>query len=163
FCGWGRAAMHGAGTGLHQWYVQPGFWLSKQPTTCGSNGLFGPGHSDGDVLLFASFTSGGMVASVSEFLWSAACTANGKAGCLSPWPTGGFTAANATGVDCAGKTVNLCGAFNGTASITTPWAPGSVGTNGFFEVGMDLTQAVTQCTLVQLLLDLLGRYQGVTV
>jgi hypothetical protein len=131
-----------------------GFWLFKQPTACsippGSNtGSFvNPntgqpvGHSDGDILLFASFAGGGTTASVSEFLWSAACTATGQAGCISTSPTGGLTTANATGVDCAVSTTNLCGAFNGTSSITTPWAPGSVGTNGFFEVGMDLTKLI---------------------
>jgi hypothetical protein len=132
-----------------------GFWLFKQPTACNpATGTFvNPntgqpvGHSDGDILLFASFTGGGTTASVSEFLWSAACTTTGQAGCISTSPTGGLTTANATGVDCAVSTTNLCGAFNGTSSITTPWAPGSVGTNGFFEVGMDLTKLIPPAEL----------------
>jgi hypothetical protein len=127
-----------------------GFWLFKQPIACDpTTGTFinpstkaPAAHSDGDILLFASFTSGGTVASVSEFLWSSACTTTGQAGCISTSPTGGLTTANATGVDCAVNTTNLCGAFNGTSSITTPWAPGSVGTNGFLEVGMDLTKLI---------------------
>jgi hypothetical protein len=129
-----------------------GFWLFKQPTACDpTTGTFvntrtnpptPAAHSDGDILLFASFTSGGAAASVSEFLWSAACTTTNQAGCISTSPTGGLTTANASGVDCAVSTTNLCGAFNGTGSITTPWAPGSVGTNGFFEVGMDLTALI---------------------
>jgi hypothetical protein len=127
-----------------------GFWLFKQPTDCDpTTGTFvnqntgqPAGHSDADILLFASFTGGGTTASVSEFLWSAACTTTGQADCISTSPTGGLTTANATGVDCALSTTNLCGAFNGTSSITTPWAPGSVGTNGFFEVGMDLTKLI---------------------
>jgi hypothetical protein len=126
-----------------------GFWIFKQPTACNpSTGTFvnpntgAPvGHSDGDILLFASFTSGGTSASISLFTWRTACTSTSVSGCTSTSPTGGLSTP-INGQDCPTSNLNLCGIANGTAPITTPWAPGSVGTNGFFEAGIDLTATV---------------------
>ena len=111
------------------------FWIFKQPIACNpATGTFinpstgaAATHSDGDILLFASFTSGGTTATVQLFTWST--TTGGLVG-----PT--------TGQDCFTSTVNLCGVSNAFNPITTPWAPGSVGTNGFFEAGIDLTATV---------------------
>jgi hypothetical protein len=122
-----------------------GFWILKKPTACNpTTGTFvnpntgtAAAHSDGDILLFASFTSGGTTASVSLYTWKSSCT-TGASGCTSTSPTGGLSLPS-NGQDCPTSNVNLCGIANGTAPITTPWAPGSVGTNGFFESGVDLT------------------------
>jgi hypothetical protein len=109
-----------------------GFWIFKQPVACDpATGTFinpttglKATHSDGDILLFASFTSGGTTATVRLYTWSTAL---------------GALVGPTTGQDCATSVVNLCGISNAFNPITTPWAPGTVGTNGFFEAGIDLT------------------------
>jgi hypothetical protein len=117
-----------------------GFWIFKQPVACDpTTGTFinpttgkTATHSDGDVLLFASFTSGGTTAAVQLFTWSTA--------------TGGLVGPT-TGQDCATSTTNLCGISNAFSPISTPWAPGTVGTNGFFEAGIDLTKVLGSSVL----------------
>jgi len=134
-----------------------GFWLLKNNVACDTNsttanfGKFVTGstpkklakHATNDKFLFASFTSGGTSVTIQLYSWSKTCTGSNKQpkNCASGSTTGGLlkgtTAQN--GSQCSVSDVNLCGVSNATASITTPWAPKSVGTNGFFEAGVDLT------------------------
>lgn len=106
-----------------------GFWLFQQPVGCSipsgkSSATFSGSHTDGDVLLFATFNSG--TATIEAYAWK-----------------GGLNTANpiSSGQACSQSTTDLCGMVN-IGSITTPWAPHNTTAilpNGYFEVGFDLT------------------------
>ena len=120
-----------------------GFWLFQNSVGCApgasSKGTFGGDHAAGDLLLFATFNSGGAIcpngatstACVDAFAWQ-----GGAAGSINSTPVTGGSA-------CTVSTTDTCGMVN-VSSLVTPWAPHSttataVQPNGFFEVGIDLT------------------------
>src|SRR5579862_3645389 len=142
-----------------------GFWLFKKRVICdtnaatvnfghfivaGSNPVKMATHTTGDLFLFASFTSGGTAVTVSSYKWNAACNGSKSQpkGCISSSSTGGLTKSTAVGHNCRLTNKTLCGIANATAPIKTPWAPGTVGTNGFFEAGVDVTNVLKVKTLV---------------
>jgi hypothetical protein len=117
-----------------------GFWLTQNGLNCpAGGGNFTGDHANGDLLLFATFNSGGAIcpngatstACVDAFEWS-----GGAGGTLVSTPVLGGSA-------CTKSTTDICGMVN-SDNVQPPWAPhntaaAAIPANGFFEVGVDLT------------------------
>ncbi|MBI3459898.1 DUF11 domain-containing protein, partial [Candidatus Acetothermia bacterium] len=113
-----------------------GFWLLQDPavgcTSGGSATSFTGAHQEGDLLIVAEFTNGGVVATINVYEWTG--------GALNTTPI-------ASGAACstAAAADNVCGEVNAT-SLTTPWTdqdktsgPNTLAISEFFELGIDLT------------------------
>jgi uncharacterized repeat protein (TIGR01451 family) len=125
-----------------------GFWVTQNGLSCpAAGGSFSGNHANGDLLLFATFNSGGAIcptgatstACVDAFEWS-----GGATGSLVQTPVLGGSA-------CTQGTTDICGMVN-TDNVQTPWAPhntaaAAIPANGFFEVGVDLTDFYKKLSL----------------
>ena len=122
-----------------------GFWLFKNPgVSCSGNGGFSGTHTDGDILILTNFTNGGSTAAVDVFKWvgddatgspQMVTLANGGNICgVSP---GGTAGDSVCAVSNASSTLKCT---DPSLTISSPWAPTSVGGCEFTEAAIDLTQ-----------------------
>jgi len=141
-----------------------GIWLFQAQVDCvsttGGKTPFSGHHLDGDLLLVAQFENGGNVSRIDVYRWTDpdGIPENGDE-CVG----GDDVASGGNGdglVDCAteegipfivglncldgGGGTEVCGITNQNGPFGTPWRPGAeaIGTHGFYEAGVNLTDLI---------------------
>jgi hypothetical protein len=127
-----------------------GIWLNQEAVTCeagpSGNTPFTGRHLDGDLFLVAEFDQGGSVSTINVYRWSDPdmipengdeCLGGGAGDCSDEGAT--FL----TGLNCAtsGPGDAACGITNDLSTIDAAWRAG-IGLNGFYEAGINLTEAI---------------------
>lgn len=117
--------------------AQMGFWFLQQFIETEAGGTFGPGvHQNGDLLVLANFTGGGLASNVEIWEWCAGCGDGGNTNLKLRIAAG----------DCTGAVTDPACALANTAATSAPWpytpksgSAGTFPTASIFEGGLNLS------------------------